>query len=163
MTKDVTKPVATGYKVVKNNQGNVTDIVVEFSEGLAQAAAGAVTNPTIVDSNGVLVSSFLGGLTSDAVTAGDKEVTYSVTTPGKPSGKLAFSFGAELVSDRAETANKSDAFSYTIDFGANSGSVSLTSNSVLDNSTADQAADSTNAPTVEWGVGDTRPTAYGMI
>lgn len=147
LTKDVTKPAATGYKLIKDNNGNLTDIVVEFSEALATNAN--PDEPTIVNANGVLIpaSSFLGGLTADAITAGDKTVTYSVASPGKPSGKLAFSFGSELVSDLAETANKSEAFSYTIDFGANTNAITLPTNSVLDNSTADRSADATNAPT----------------
>ena len=35
LTKDTVKPVSTGYKVVKDNDGKVTAIEVNFSEGLA--------------------------------------------------------------------------------------------------------------------------------
>ena len=34
LTKDTVKPVATGYKVIKDNDGKVTAIEVNFSEGL---------------------------------------------------------------------------------------------------------------------------------
>ena len=117
LTKDTVKPVATGYNVVKDIDGKVTKIEVNFSEGLA--ANGNPAEPTIVDENGVAISagSFLGGITADAITAGDKKVTYTATTPAKVTGKYAFSFGSELVSDLAETANKSSAFNFTIDFG----------------------------------------------
>ena len=73
--------------------------------------------PTIVNENGVAVTSFLGGLTAKAVKAGETKLVYAAKTPAKVSGKFAFSFAKDLVSDQAETANKSDAFNYTIDFG----------------------------------------------
>ena len=117
LTKDTTKPVATEFSVVKNAAGEVTDIVVNFNEGLDAAVQGGLANPTIIQDNGVLVTSFLGGLTNDAVTAGDKKVTYSVTTPAKVYGAYEFSFGAGLVDDQAETANSSAAFQYNYNFG----------------------------------------------
>lgn len=113
LTKDTVKPVATGYKVIKDDAGKVTSVEVDFSEGLA---AGTPALPTIVSENGVAVSNFLGGFTT-TVKAGDTKVVYTAKTPAVVSGKYALSFAKELVSDQAETANKSDAFNYTIDFG----------------------------------------------
>ncbi|WP_342538963.1 S-layer homology domain-containing protein [Sporosarcina sp. FSL K6-1540] len=113
LTKDTVKPVATGYKVIKNDAGKVTSVEVDFSEGLA---AGTPALPTIVSENGVAVSNFLGGFTT-TVKAGDTKVVYTAKTPAKVSGKFAFSFAKDLVSDQAETVNKSEAFNYTIDFG----------------------------------------------
>ena len=127
LTKDTSKPSVTGYKVVKDSQGRVSALEVEFSEGLA---GGTPAVPTIVNENGVavLASSFLGGLTPTAITAGDKKVVYTAATPAKISGKFAFSFGSSLVSDLAETANNSEAFNHTFDFGsASAGSFDLTS------------------------------------
>ncbi|WP_342442442.1 hypothetical protein MHB65_03045 [Lysinibacillus sp. FSL K6-0075] len=116
LTKDTVKPVATGYNVVKDADGKVTAIEVSFSEGLAADATPA--GPSIVNENGVIVTStLLGGLTADPVQAGDKKVVYKPAAAAKISGKYAFSFAAELVSDQAETANKSATFNYTIDFG----------------------------------------------
>ncbi|MEC2074241.1 hypothetical protein [Alkalihalophilus marmarensis] len=40
LRKDTVKPVATGYNVVKNSNGEVTAIEVNFSEGLEAVAAG---------------------------------------------------------------------------------------------------------------------------
>lgn len=130
LSKDIVKPVATGFKVIKDADAKVTDIEVNFSEGLAANATPAA--PTIVDMNGVAIAagSFLGGMTADAVTAGDKKVTYSVATPAKLIGKYAFSFGSSLVADRAETANSADAFSYTIDFGNGATTFSLPTGSL---------------------------------
>jgi putative cell wall-binding protein len=126
MTKDTVKPVATGYKIIKDTTGKVTDIEIAFSEGLLNNANPA--EPTIVDANGVLTT--FVGLAADAITVGDKKVTYSLTA-AKYSGVYNFSFPAELVSDQAETANKSAAFSYSIDFGAASGTFNVTSAEVL--------------------------------
>ena len=114
LTKDTVKPVSTGYKVVKDNDGKVTAIEVNFSEGLA---SGTPTTPSIVNENGVAVTSFLGGLTAKEVKAGETKLVYAAKTPATVSGKFAFSFARDLVSDQAETANKSVAFNYTIDFG----------------------------------------------
>lgn len=114
LTKDTVKPTATGHKVIKDNEGRVTAIEVNFSEGLA---AGTPTLPTIVSENGVAVRDFLGGLTAKAIQAGDTKVVYNAKTAEKVSGKYAFSFAKNLVADQAETANNSDAFNYTIDFG----------------------------------------------
>ena len=57
LTKDTVKPEATGYKVIKDNDGKVTAIEVTFSEGLA---SGTPTSPSIVNENGVAVTSFFG-------------------------------------------------------------------------------------------------------
>lgn len=122
LVKDTAKPVATGYNVVKDNDGKVKEIEVNFSEGLA---AGTPAVPSIVNENGVAVASFLGGLTVQPVKAGDKKVVYKATTPAKLSGKFAFSFAKDLVTDQAETPNKSDAFNYTIDFGAGASTFEL--------------------------------------
>ncbi|MGV3265867.1 hypothetical protein [Cytobacillus pseudoceanisediminis] len=129
LTKDTAKPVATGYKVIKNANGEVTDIEVSFSEGLAVNANPA--EPTIVNMNGVdVTASLLGGLTADPITAGDKKVTYSVGSAAKVTGKYAFSFGSGLVTNQAEVGNTSDAFNYTIDFGAGASTFNLPSGSL---------------------------------
>jgi len=113
LTKDTVKPVATGYKVIKNSKDEVTAIEVDFNEGLA---VGTPVAPSIVSENGVAVTNFLGGLTG-AVKVGETKVVYTAKSPAKVSGKFAFSFAKDLVSDQAETVNKSEAFNYTIDFG----------------------------------------------
>ena len=74
LTKDTVKPATTGYKVIKDNDGKVTAIEVNFGEGLA---AGTPAVPSIVSENGVAVQNFLGGLTAKAVQAGDTKVVYT--------------------------------------------------------------------------------------
>lgn len=133
LVKDAAKPVATDFKIVKDSQGRVTDLEVYFNEGLA---AGTPALPTIVNENGVAVTpaNFPGVLTADTVTAGDKKVVYSLTTPTAISGKYAFSFATGLVSDQAQTANTSVAFNHTFDFGvANAGKFDLTSATAVNN------------------------------
>lgn len=119
LTKDTVKPVATGYKIVKDNTGKVTALEVNFSEGVKAANANSTLVPTIVDENGVavLASVFLGGISSEAIADGATKVVYKVKNPVIVSGKYTLSFGANLVSDEAENANKSAAFNYVIDFG----------------------------------------------
>ncbi|MGG2093552.1 S-layer homology domain-containing protein [Bacillus sp. S13(2024)] len=127
LSKDTVKPVATGYKVVKDSNGLVTDIEVNFSEGLK--ANPATSAPSIVNMNGVdVTTTLLGGLTAKAVTAGDTKVVFHAATPAKLTGKYAFSFGSQLVTDQSEVGNQSDAFNYTIDFGAGTTSFDLPSN-----------------------------------
>ncbi|RIX51065.1 hypothetical protein D3P08_18480 [Paenibacillus nanensis] len=128
LSKDVVKPAPTGYRVVKDGNGNITKIEVNFSEALAAGTPGAVS---IVNSNGVNVTgSLLGGFTAVNVTAGDKKVVYNANVPGKASGQFAFSFPANLVTDTSEAANKSDAFNYTLDLGAGSTTFSLPANPI---------------------------------
>ncbi|RAT98752.1 hypothetical protein [Brevibacillus sp. Leaf182] len=123
LSKDVTKPASTGYKVVKNAQGNVTSLEVNFSEGLA---AGTPVKPTIVNENGVDVTdTLLGGVTPAAVQAGDKKVTLNFANPAKVAGKFHISFPAAFVTDQAETPNTSAVFNQTVDFGAGSASFDL--------------------------------------
>jgi hypothetical protein len=125
LTKDTVKPVATGYNVVKNSDGEVTAIEVSFSEGLK---AGTPEVPSIVNENGVDVTdTLLGGFTAQTVADGDKKVVYVAKTPAKVAGKYAFSFPAGLVTDQSEAGNKSDAFNYTIDFGAGATTFDLSS------------------------------------
>ena len=117
--QDTTKPAPTGYQVIKNNQGKVTKIVVKFNKALAGDTPAL---PTIVDQNGVLIpaNNFPGVLTAAPIVEGDTEVVYNLTTATALSGQYSFAFGSQLVSDLAETANKSVAFNYTINFGSGS-------------------------------------------
>ncbi len=149
LTKDTVKPAATGFSVDKDANGNVTKITVEFSEGLGAEVAGAVSNPTIIDQNGVLVSSFLGGLTSGVVNKGDKKVVYTATAPAKLTGSYTFNFSSNLVNDTAETPNNSDAFSYNYDFGTGTTATSFNLTSVTQ--TGVDGTTNSNIITVNFG------------
>jgi len=114
LTKDTTKPAANAFSVTKDAAGKITAIKVNFSEGLKAADSGTIDGPTVVNSNGVLVT--LPELTSTAVLAGEKSVTWTCT-PTAVSGVYSFSFGSAIVSDQAETANTNAAFSYSYNMG----------------------------------------------
>ena len=77
LTKDAVKPAATGHKVIKDNNGKVTAIELNFSEGLKAADEGKTVAPSIVNENGVSATTFLGSLTAKAVNAGDTKVVYN--------------------------------------------------------------------------------------
>ncbi|AJD31608.1 cell wall-binding repeat 2 family protein [Clostridium sporogenes] len=117
LTKDTVKPVATGYSVVKDSDGKVKAIEITFSEGLKAANDNAVAFGSVVDENGVLDTKTFVDFKSKAIVAGDKKVVFESAAAKEINGKYAISFGKDLVSDLAETENKSDAFNYTIDFG----------------------------------------------
>jgi hypothetical protein len=132
LTKDVTAPAATGYKIVKNANGEVAGLEVNFSEGLTANAA--VAQPVIVNSNGQIVTgTLLGGISIGTAASGATKVVYTFTTPAKLTGAYNFSFGSSLVTDQAETANGSVAFNYNVDFGTAAGTFDLTlANAALD-------------------------------
>ncbi|WP_150283512.1 hypothetical protein [Rummeliibacillus sp. TYF-LIM-RU47] len=122
LTKDAAKPVATGYNVLKDKDGKVEAIEINFSEGLKEASVATGTTlhaaaSSIVDANGVLDTTTFVNFTSQAVKAGDKKVVFKSTTPVAITGQYAISFNNELVTDLSEAGNKSAAFNYTIDFG----------------------------------------------
>lgn len=122
LTKDATKPVATGYNVVKDKDGKVEAIEINFSEGLKADSVATDTTlqaaaSSIVDANGVLDTTTFANFKSQAVKAGDKKVVFKSATPAAISGQYAISFKSDLVTDLAEAGNKSAAFNYTIDFG----------------------------------------------
>ncbi|WP_053585327.1 S-layer homology domain-containing protein [Lysinibacillus contaminans] len=114
LVKDVAKPVATGYNVVKDSAGKVEAIEVNFSEKVT-----VTTTPdfgSVVNENGVIDTTTFAGLTG-VVSADGKKVVYTLSTAKTITGKFAISFAKDLVKDLSEAGNKSDAFNYTIDFG----------------------------------------------
>lgn len=122
LTKDAAKPVATGYNVVKDKDGKVQAIEINFSEGLKADSVATDTTlhaaaSSIVDANGVLDTTTFANFKSQAVKAGDKKVVFKSATAADISGQYAISFKSDLVTDLSEANNKSVAFNYTIDFG----------------------------------------------
>lgn len=119
LTKDATKPVATGYDIIVNENGEVESVVVEFNEALAAANAGAINfaaMTTVVNEQGK-IDTTLDTLVSEKVEEGSKKVTFTFPTAKVVTGKLAVTFNAGLVTDMALAANKSEAFNMTLDFG----------------------------------------------
>lgn len=132
LTKDVVAPTVTGIVAEKDASGNTTDLLVNFSEGLAANPAGVLSSGlTIVDSNGVLVTASGLKANSDAIVAGDKAVKFGFTTPSKMNVKWNVTVPASMVTDQAETANDSAAYTTLVDMSqAATGTFSVTSSSI---------------------------------
>ncbi|MGN7408123.1 S-layer homology domain-containing protein [Sporosarcina sp. SAFN-010] len=124
LTKDTTKPAATGYNLVKDADGKIKAVEVNFNKGLVAGAVAtgkalshADVTTSIVNENGVIEGSTFDSFVAKAVSAGDTKVVFEATPAKAVNGKYAFSFKNELVQDQAQGANKSNAFNYTVDFG----------------------------------------------
>ncbi|QHZ54684.1 hypothetical protein M655_002850 [Brevibacillus sp. NSP2.1] len=121
LTKDTVAPTLDSLSFKRDNDKNVTAIVLNVSEGLpATKITPSDSNLTIVDENGVLVktTAFLGGLKEFTPAAGAKQLVFDAKTKGKLSGKYTFTFANGFVADNSQAANKSASKSFTLDFGA---------------------------------------------
>jgi hypothetical protein len=146
LTKDTVKPTATGYSITKNADGEVTGLVVSFSEELAASGnSGSLAANTLFSSIATVVnttgqlSSELNALVSQAVEEGDKEITFKFPTAKKLTGTLAVQFAANIVSDLARTPNKNATFGYNVEFGSGTTTSEFTiaANSAVVNSSGD--------------------------
>lgn len=122
LTKDTVKPVATGYNVIKDSEGDVEAIEVNFSEGLVEDSVAEESTihdvaSSVVDENGVLDTTTFASFESEKVNAGDKKIVFKAGTAQTITGKYTISFNAGIATDQSESANESNAFSYSIDFG----------------------------------------------
>lgn len=123
LTKDVVKPEIELVRFIKDPNDNVVSLILSTDSTLAAKAS---VNPpilknnlTIMDSDGVLVDSslWLGGLSQNPITAGDKKITLSFATPGKLSGDYDITFAAGLGTDEADTPNNLKSKNVIVDFG----------------------------------------------
>lgn len=136
LKKDITAPEIELVRVIRDANGNVTDLVVSTDSTLS---AKAIVNPlplagpgslNIVDPDGVLVLSnaWLGGLSQDPILAGNKDITLSFATPGKLSGEYKLTFASAFAQDQADTPNNLKSKVVMVDFGpaTSSGSFTIT-------------------------------------
>lgn len=114
LTKDTVAPAITGLTFKKNAAGNVTHVVVKFSEGVVGGTVSAA-GITVVDGNGVLKSGFLSNATG--VAAGATEVEFPVASPAALTGTYTFTIAAGLTTDSAETPNSTAGYTGTVNFG----------------------------------------------
>lgn len=123
INKDVIAPGIDLVRFIKNPSDNVIALVLSTDSTLAaKAAVNAATlapSLTVVDPNGVLVpsSAWLGGLSQDAIVAGDRSIKLSFATPGKLSGDYTITFAAGLATDEANIPNNLKPKAVVIDFG----------------------------------------------
>jgi hypothetical protein len=114
LNKDKVKPAVTSYTFKKDASGNVTHVVVKFSEKIAAGTYNAAS-ATVIDENGALQPNFLGS----ATIASDADVIeFPLQAPAALSGTYTITFPAGLVSDTALTPNTNAAYTGTVNFGA---------------------------------------------
>lgn len=141
LSKDTVAPTVTGISFKKNSAGNVTDLVLTFSENVQGAAA--ASNVTVVDSNGVLKNGFFA--TANGVVSGN---TVDFPVAGTvSSGTYSFTFAGGLVTDMAQAPVSSAAYSASLNFGTASSSTSNVS-------VANVTNNGTNVFVVDFGAGN---------
>lgn len=117
LSKDTTKPVVSSTQFVKNPDGYVTKVILNYSEELSAVAAD-LTGVQVVDANGRLNTSVLNSATITAVSAGDKKVEINVPAANKvEAGSYSIVLPKDFVTDNAHGSNKSNAQTVTVNFG----------------------------------------------
>ncbi|MGG1532151.1 hypothetical protein [Brevibacillus agri] len=119
LTKDVTAPAITSIQAKKAADGKTEAIVVNFSEGvLAQAAGFDVAKIRVLAPNGTDATTNFFATAQPAIAEGATKATVNLKVATQLSGVYTFIIAKDAVSDLAETANTSAAFTSTVDFGA---------------------------------------------
>ncbi|WP_338818847.1 hypothetical protein MTCOM_02540 [Moorella thermoacetica] len=126
LTKDTVPPEITSVAFTKDASGNVTGIVVSFSEAIKAASYDPTGKVTVVNQNGVDCTDDLNGnedgnpklAAANDVPQGSTKVTFPVSPPTKLYGQYTFTFAKGLVQDASEAANDSAAYTATLDFGS---------------------------------------------
>lgn len=121
ISKDTVAPEVTGVTYKKNSSGDVTDVVVSFSEGLKANATLAFPS-SLVNENGVVVTTDsvfgTGNLGTANVADGAKSATFHLATAKTITGKYSVAFASAWVKDTSLAGNDSKAYQTVIDFGA---------------------------------------------
>lgn len=119
LTKDVTAPAITSIQAKKAADGKTEAIVVNFSEGvLAQADGFNVAKIRVLAPNGTDATTNFFAADQPAIAEGATKATVNLKVATQLSGVYTFIIAKDAVSDLAETANTSAAFTSTVDFGA---------------------------------------------
>ncbi len=143
LIKDTTAPKIEAVGPMKNPSDEVVALILSVDSTLdakGPIAAGVLKNSlTVTDPDGVLLdsSTWLGGLSQNAITAGDRKITMPFAVPAKLYGEYTIAFAAGLATDQADTPNNLKAKTVTIDFGPapSSGSFSLVAGDVTSGGT----------------------------
>lgn len=132
LKKDTTDPKIDLVRFSLDSSGNVQRLILTADSTLdakALVPAGTLKNQlTVVDPDGVLVDSslWLGGLSQNAIAAGDKNIILTFATPGKLSGEYTITFALGLATDEADSPNSLKAKTVELDFGVASTSGTFT-------------------------------------
>lgn len=118
ITKDTVAPEVTGVTYKKNSAGQVTSVVVSFSEGVKENTTLAFPT-SMVNENGVVVStsSVLPSIAAANVRQGAKTAEFAIT-PTVITGQYSVAFTAGWVKDTSLAENNSKAYNAVINFGA---------------------------------------------
>lgn len=111
LTKDAVAPTLSSTVFEKNNDGEVTKIVLKFDEEVVLPTGMDYSDLEVVQDNGVLQSGFF---TSTKVDGKNVELTVK---SGVKAGKFSISLPAGFVADKSINANKSTTTSSIVDFG----------------------------------------------
>lgn len=126
LTRDTVKPSITNVNYRTNAKGEVKELVFKLSEDvtLASALTGTSLTALLKDEainfeNGVAanLATSLGAINVTNWSVADNVVTVKIT-PKAMSGKYTFEAKKDVFEDLAETTNKNNKHSFTLDFGA---------------------------------------------
>ncbi|GAA4720995.1 hypothetical protein [Brevibacillus fulvus] len=118
LTKDATAPAITSIQAKKAADGKTEAIIVNFSEGvLGQTDGFDEGKIRVLAPNGTDATANFFDTTQPAIADGATKATVKLKTATQLSGVYTFIIAKDAVSDLAETANTSAAFTSTIDFG----------------------------------------------
>lgn len=132
LKKDNVAPNIDAVTFLKDSSGKVLRLIISADSTLDAKALvnSAALKPllTVMDPNGVLVDSslWLGGLSQDAIAAGDTKIILPFAVPANLSGEYTITFAAGLATDEADTPNNLKSKTVTLDFGAASTSGTFT-------------------------------------
>lgn len=144
LEKDTTDPEIEAVGAMKNPSDEVVALILSIDSTLdakGAVAAGMLSNSlTVIDPDGVLLdsSTWLGGLSQNAIMAGDEKITMPFAGPHEMlSGEYTITFDAGLATDQADATNNLEAKTVTIDFGpaSSSGTFSLVAGDVTSGGT----------------------------
>lgn len=135
LTKDTTAPGLSSTRVLKNSDGDVTGLELQYNEAIAEGTFSS-SNITVVDKNGVDVTSGFFNASSESVTLGEKKVVFKLPSATDLSDEYTFIFAKGLVTDASLAANKSAAVTKVVDFGdADASEFELSAGAAVMNST----------------------------
>lgn len=123
LVKDTTAPKIEAVGPMTDPSGKVVALVLSIDSSLD---ASPMKNPallntfvTVTDPDGVLLNSttWLGGLSQNAIPAGAKKIIMPFATPAKLFGEYTITFASGIATDQADNPNNLMAKTVTIDFG----------------------------------------------
>lgn len=119
IAKDNVAPEITGVSYKRNSAGQVTSVVVNFSEGVRESGSLALP-ATMVNQNGVVVNTadVLPTVQTANVLRGATSAEFVLNTATAVVGEFSIAFPSGWVQDTALAYNNSKAFTALVNFGS---------------------------------------------